>query len=166
MSSGGPTQQTRSRWTLPLVYLGGLVFGVGLALSRMVRPEVVLDFLQWDDLGLLFVMGGAAAIAGLTFQLTMRFRRGPAPLTGRAYGLHSHTLDRHVLTGGAVFGVGWGLSGLCPGAAYASLGVGNWPVLIGIAGMFLGAYLHGVVRSLNQSAEPVLQTPSAGTKSE
>ena len=160
MSDQGRT--TRSRWTLPLVYLGGLVFGFGLALSRMVRPEVVLDFLQWDDLGLLFVMGGAAAVAGLTFQLTTRFVHRPAPLTGRTYGLHRHTLDRHVLTGGAVFGVGWGLSGLCPGAAYASLGVGNWPVLIGIAGMFLGAYLHGVVRSLGQPtvSEATVQTGS------
>ncbi len=160
MNAGGQTQQTRSRWTLPLVYLGGLVFGFGLALSRMVRPEVVLDFLQWADLGLLFVMGGAAAVAGLTFRLTTRFRRGPAPLTGRAYELHRHTLDRNVLTGGAVFGMGWGLTGLCPGAAYASLGVGNWPVLVGIAGMFLGAYLHGVVRSRGPSiiSETTVQT--------
>ena len=141
----------RGRGKLVLIYFGGVVFGFGLALSRMVRPEVVLDFLQWDDLGLLFVMGVGALIAGVAFHLAQRYGRRPAPLTGQRYDLRRKPFDRNVLPGGIVFGIGWGLSGLCPGAAYASLGVGNWPVLIGIAGMFLGALLHGVVRSARPS---------------
>ncbi|UIP01225.1 YeeE/YedE family protein [Halobaculum sp. CBA1158] len=114
----------------------------------MARPEVVLDFLQFQDFGLLFVMGGAAAVSAVTFTVGADVLRGTAPLTGRAYGRRVKELDRNVLFGGTVFGVGWGLSGICPGAAYASLGVGNWPILWAIGGMFLGAYAQGYARSL------------------
>ncbi len=132
---------------MPLVLLGGFVFGVGLAVSRMARPEVVLDFLQFEDFGLLFVMGGAALVAGPVFHLATRSGR-EAPLTDRVYDLRRKTMDSNVLLGGVVFGVGWGISGICPGAAYASVGIGNWPILAGIAGMFVGAYGQGVARDL------------------
>lgn len=49
-------------------------------------------------------------------------------------------MDRNMVAGGSIFGVGWGLSGICPGAAYNSVGIGNYPVLVAIAGMFVGAY--------------------------
>jgi len=88
--------------------------------------------------GLLFVMGVGAFIAGVTFYLAQRYGRRLAPLTGQRYDLRRKPFDRNVLPGGIVFGIGWGLSGLCPGAAYASLGVGNWPVLIGMAGCSSG----------------------------
>lgn len=132
---------------MPLIFGGGLLFGFGLGFSRMARPEIVLDFLQFDDLGLLFVMGGAVVLTGLAVAIGTRLG-GRAPLTGDRYGRRQRSLDRNVLVGGTIFGVGWGLSGICPGAAYASLGVGNLPILYGIAGMFVGAYLQGWVRSL------------------
>ncbi len=131
---------------MPLVLGGGLVFGFGLGFSHMARPEVVLNFLTFDDLGLLFVMFGGSIVAGLAFWIVPRLRSN-APLTGRPYGRRLKSFDRNVLIGGSVFGVGWGLSGICPGAAYASLGVGNWPILYAIGGMFLGAYAQGVWRS-------------------
>ncbi len=131
---------------MPLVLLGGLVFGFGLGFSHMARPEVVLNFLTFDDLGLLFVMFGGSLVAGLAFWLVPRVRSN-APLTGRPYGRRLKSFDRNVLIGGSIFGVGWGLSGICPGAAYASLGVGNVTILWAIAGMFLGAYAQGVWRS-------------------
>lgn len=131
---------------LPTVVVGGLVFGFGLGYSQMARPEVVLSFLQLWDLGLLFVMGGAVAVAAPTIFLASRSGR-TAPLTGARYGRRLKSMDRNVLAGGVVFGVGWGLSGICPGAAYASLGVGNYPMLWGVAGMFLGAYGQGYLRS-------------------
>jgi uncharacterized membrane protein YedE/YeeE len=137
---------------MPLVLAGGLVFGFGLGFSHMARPEVVLDFLQFEDLGLLFVMGGAAAVSALGFVVVPRLRTR-APLTGDVYRRRLKRFDRNVLTGGVVFGVGWGLSGICPGAAYASLGVGNWPILWAIAGMFLGAYAQGYWRSLRAGAD-------------
>jgi hypothetical protein len=130
----------------PLVVVGGLIFGFGLGYSHMARPEVVIDFLLFEDLGLLFVMFGGSIVAGLGFWLLPKLRDG-APLTGRAYERRLKSFDRNVLVGGGIFGVGWGLAGICPGAAYASLGVGNWPILYAVAGMFLGAYAQGVWRS-------------------
>ena len=131
---------------MPLILVGGLVFGFGLAYSHMARPEVVLDFLQFEDFGLVFVMFGGAAVTGATFLLAPRLL-GRAPLTGDAFERRLKPFDRNVLVGGAVFGVGWGLSGICPGAAYASLGVGNVTILWALAGMFVGAYLQGYWRS-------------------
>jgi hypothetical protein len=136
---------------LAVVLLGGLIFGFGLGYSHMARPEVVLNFLQFDDFGLLFVMGGAAVVTGIVFAVMSRsdYR---APLTGRPYTRRLKTMDANVVRGGVVFGVGWGLSGICPGAAYASLGIGNLPILWAIAGMFLGAYAQGVWRARSADA--------------
>jgi hypothetical protein len=130
---------------LPAVLLGGLAFGVGLAASGMARPEVVLDFLQFEDFGLVLVMGGAAAVTATAYAVLGRLG-GRAPLSGRVYGRRLKPFDRNVVVGGAVFGAGWGLSGICPGAAYASLGVGNVPILWAVGGMFAGAYLQGWLR--------------------
>jgi uncharacterized membrane protein YedE/YeeE len=138
---------------LPLVVLGGLIQGFGLAYSGMARPEIVLDFLQFDDLGLVFVMGGAAVVSGVVFFVVPRlFDR--APLTGDSYGTRVKSMDRNVVLGGVVFGVGWGISGICPGAAYASLGVGNVTILWALAGMFIGAYAQGYWRATTTSESP------------
>ncbi|RXK46761.1 YeeE/YedE family protein [Halorientalis pallida] len=112
----------------------------------MARPEVVLNFLQFDDLGLLFVMGGAAVVTGITFAIATK-TLDRAPLTGREYLRRTKSFDRNVVVGGVVFGAGWGISGICPGAAYASFGIGNWPILWAVAGMFIGAYAQGRLRS-------------------
>lgn len=131
---------------LPLIFVGGLTFGFGLGFSHMARPEVVLSFLLFYDFGLLFVMGGAAVVTGLTFLVATQWLDS-APLTGSVYRRRLKTLDTNVVVGGGIFGVGWGLSGICPGAGYASLGIGNYPILWGIAGMFVGAYVQGYWRS-------------------
>jgi len=136
---------------MPLVGLGGTIFGFGLAISGMARPEVVLDFLQFEDLGLLFVMFGAALVSGVAFWIVPRLA-DRAPLTGDAYGRRLKSFDRNVVIGGVIFGVGWGLSGICPGAAYASVGIGNYPVLWAVTGMFVGAYLQGYWRSVRAEA--------------
>lgn len=136
----------RSPLFYAVIVVGGLIEGVGLAYSRMARPEVVLDFLQLQDLGLLLVMVGAAVVVGVATVVAVGVLR-EAPLTGRAYARRVKSLDRNVLAGGVVFGVGWGLSGICPGAAYASVGIGNWPILVGVGAMFLGAYAQGFVRA-------------------
>lgn len=146
-----------SPWFLPVIYVGGLIFGFGLALSGMARPEIVLDFLQFDDFGLLFVLGGAALVTGITFAVATRFL-DRAPLTGDAYTRRLKEFDRNVVIGGSIFGVGWGLSGICPGAAYASVGIGNYPILWAIAGMFLGAYAHGYWRAAQTSESTAATT--------
>ncbi|RZH66483.1 YeeE/YedE family protein [Natrinema altunense] len=139
---------------MPLILVGGLLFGFGLGFSQMARPEVVLQFLQFEDIGLLFVMFGAAIVSGIAFAVMPRLRDS-APLTGDRYERRLKPFDRNVLIGGAIFGVGWGLSGICPGAAYASLGVGNVSILWALAGMFVGAYLQGVWRSTRATTDIV-----------
>jgi uncharacterized membrane protein YedE/YeeE len=143
----------RSPLFKPLILVGGLIFGFGLGFSQMARPEVVLNFLQFDDFGLLFVMFGAAIVSGIAFAV-MPLIRDAAPLTGSGYERRLKPFDRNVLIGGAIFGVGWGISGICPGAAYASLGTGNVTILWALAGMFIGAYLQGYWRSQTANADP------------
>ncbi|WP_435359881.1 DUF6691 family protein [Haloarchaeobius sp. DFWS5] len=145
-ATGENAAQERGLAFYSLVLLGGLVFGVGLAVSEMAQPEVVLDFLLLEDFGLLFVMGGAGVVAGVAFWTMSRSGRR-APLTGDEYKRRLKDYDSNVLVGGTLFGMGWGISGICPGAAYASLGVGNVTILYGILGMFLGAYAQGYWRS-------------------
>jgi len=141
-----------------VILLGGLVFGFGLGLSQMARPEVVLDFLQFEDFGLLFVMGGGAVVTAVTFAVVPRVL-DRAPLTGDTFRKRVKSFDRNVVIGGSIFGIGWGLSGICPGAAYASLGIGNYPILVAIGGMFIGAYAQGYWRSYRQQTETTV-TPA------
>ncbi|QSG14536.1 YeeE/YedE family protein [Halapricum desulfuricans] len=141
-----------------VILLGGLVFGFGLGLSQMARPEVVLNFLQFEDFGLLFVMGGGAVVTAVTFAVVPRVLER-APLTGDIFRKRVKSFDRNVVIGGSIFGIGWGLSGICPGAAYASLGIGNYPILVAIGGMFIGAYAQGYWRSYRQQTETTV-TPA------
>jgi hypothetical protein len=135
-----------------LIVVGGLIEGIGLAASGMARPEVVIDFLQLEDFGLLFVMGGASVVAGLAFFAGTNLL-DRAPLTGRSYARRVKSMDRNVLVGGVVFGVGWGISGICPGAGYASLGVGNYMILWAFLGMFVGAYAQGFWRAVRSRTD-------------
>jgi len=144
---------------MPAILLGGVVFGFGLGLSQMYRPEVVLRFLQLSDMGLLLVMGGASLVAGTAFAVLSRTGRS-APLTGTQFGKRVKSLDRNVVLGGGIFGVGWGISGICPGAAYASLGVGNVTIVYALLGMFAGAYLQGFVRSTDDTAPAATEEPA------
>ena len=126
---------------LAAVFVGGALFGFGLALSTMVQPEVILAFLQWNNCGLLLVLGGAAGVTLLTYRFAPRLLA--RPLAGGQFNTHVSVMSRDTVIGAAIFGIGWGLSGVCPGPAVASIGVGNWPVLWAMAGMFAGAWIHG-----------------------
>ena len=131
------------------VLLGGILFGFGLAYSGMTRQEIVLSFLQLKDLGLLFVLGGAAAVTFIAINVMAKFLK--IPLLGSEFKPRRLPFSRNVIIGAVIFGVGWGLSGQCPGSAVASLGTGNLPVLLGLAAMFIGAYLWGFLDSRRQS---------------
>jgi len=138
---------------IPVILVGGLIFGFGLGYSHMARPEVVLNFLQFEDFGLVFVMFGGAAVTGVAYAVAPRLLDS-APLTGDDFERRLKSFDRNVVVGGAIFGAGWGLSGICPGAAYASFGIGNVTILWALAGMFIGAYAQGVWRSRTHDADP------------
>jgi uncharacterized membrane protein YedE/YeeE len=124
-----------------VLFVGGLTFGFGLAWGGMSKPEVVLSFLQLKDYGLILLMGAATVTTFVAINVVPRFVK--EPLLGGEFKPRTRTLNRNTIIGAIIFGLGWGLSGLCPGSALASLGIGNLPVLIGIAAMFAGAYAMG-----------------------
>ena len=126
-----------------IILLGGILFGFGLSYSGMTKQEIVLSFLKLQDLGLIFVMGGAALVTFLAVNIFPKYIKKPP--YGVEYTPRRSILSRNVIIGAAIFGVGWGLSGQCPGSAVASLGMGNLPVLVGLAFMFIGAYLRGLL---------------------
>jgi uncharacterized membrane protein YedE/YeeE len=127
--------------SLLCVLLCGALFGVGLSVATMVHPEVVLNFLLFRDLGLLLVLGSAAFVTLLAYQLGPRWLR--KPVFEPRFGTHAASLNARTLAGAAIFGLGWGLCGVCPGPAIAGLGVGNWPLLLALAGIAAGAYAQG-----------------------
>lgn len=120
--------------------LAGSVFGAGLAVSGMVQPEVVLSFLLIQDLGLLLVMGFAVAITLIGFWLVPKIQK--KPFFGESFSLRFQQIDDHLIYGSVFFGIGWGISGLCPGASIASIGSGNFRILIALAAMVAGAYAY------------------------
>lgn len=124
-----------------VLFVGGLIFGFGLAWGGMSKPEVVLSFLLLEDFGLVLLMGAATATTFVAINIVPRFME--KPVLGGEFKPRVRAFNRNTILGAVVFGVGWGISGQCPGSALASLGIGNVPVLIGIAAMFAGAYAMG-----------------------
>ena len=124
-----------------MVLASGALFGFGLALSTMIRPEVVLSFLRWQDFGLVLVLGGAVIVTFFAYRFGPRLLS--KPLFGAGFGKHPSELNRSTIVGAAIFGVGWGISGVCPGPAIAGLGAGQWELLISVAAMLAGAWVHG-----------------------
>jgi uncharacterized membrane protein YedE/YeeE len=123
------------------VFIGGILFGFGLAFGGMTKQEIVLSFLQLQDLGLILLLGASAIIAAITINLAPKIIK--KPLLNGEFKKRKRILNKKTIIGAIIFGLGWGLSGLCPGSALASIGVGNLPALIGIIGMFIGAYIMG-----------------------
>jgi hypothetical protein len=124
-----------------VLFIGGLLFGFGLAVGGMSKPEIVLSFLHLKDMGLFLLMGSAMGTTFIAINIVPRFLEKPV-LVGE-FKPRTRELTRNTVIGAAIFGVGWGISGLCPGSALSSLGIGNLPILLGIAGMFTGAYVMG-----------------------
>lgn len=123
--------------------LVGAVFGAGLVVSDMVNPARVQAFLdvtgQWDPT-LLFVMGAALIPSALAYLVRRRLTR---PLLEKRFVVPENAaLDRRLLTGAALFGIGWGIAGFCPGPALAGLVLGAWQVWLFVAAMLAGMIAH------------------------
>ncbi|GBD47821.1 YeeE/YedE family protein [Methylopila sp. Yamaguchi] len=123
--------------------LSGLVFGFGLALSGMLDPARVRGFLDvygaWDP-SLAFVLGGAVSVASIGVWLSRQLRR---PIFDESFHLpHGRTIDGKLVGGAAIFGVGWGLAGLCPGPAVASITLGAPATLLFLVAMVAGMMVH------------------------
>jgi len=121
---------------------GGMLFGFGLALSTMIQPEVVLQFLRFENYGLVLVMGGAVIVTTIAYKLIPRLMK--KPLLGGYFHQHQSQWGRETAIGSALFGIGWGLSGVCPGPAIAALGVGNWDLVYALVGIAIGALVQGL----------------------
>ncbi|WP_317932355.1 DUF6691 family protein [Halioxenophilus sp. WMMB6] len=139
-----------NRLALLVTLVAGVLFGFGLSWATMIRPEVVISFLTFDDLGLLFVLGAATGLNLLVFQLLPRLRK--RALLGAEFEKRPFNADRKSLLGGALFGIGWGICGVCPAPALAGLGAGNTDLLIAVVAIFIGALLHGLLAGRAKAA--------------
>lgn len=123
--------------------LTGLLFGFGLALSGMTQPEKVLGFLdvagRWDP-SLLLVLGGAVGVTAISFRFILR-RKRPV-LDMRYYFSEESHIDRPLLIGAALFGVGWGIGGYCPGPAVTLIAAPSWELWAFLPAMLLGIFLQ------------------------
>ena len=120
----------------------GSLFGFGLSYATMIQPEVVLSFLRFEDMGLMLVMGGAVVVVLMTY--TMAPKLMATPVLDDHFHSHPSVWNRDTALGAALFGIGWGLCGVCPGPAIAALGTGNWDLLWALAGIAAGALAQGL----------------------
>jgi uncharacterized membrane protein YedE/YeeE len=126
----------------------GLVVGVGLAVSGMTRPERVIGFLDplgaWDP-SLAFVLAAAVLVYAIAYRVIMRRRQDPW------FDLRFHVparrdIDLPLVAGAALFGIGWGLGGLCPGPAIVAAASGLSSALLFVAAMLAGMFVHDRIR--------------------
>ncbi|RKG78984.1 YeeE/YedE family protein [Corallococcus sp. CA049B] len=142
-------------------FLSGLLFAIGLGISGMTDPAKVLGFLDiagaWDY-RLAFVMGGAIAVHAALRPLILGRRR---PLFAAKFPTFSaNWVDRRLLVGAGLFGVGWGLGGYCPGPALTSLATGATQLLVFVPAMFAGMFLAQVLQA-RRSASAGTPVPGA-----
>lgn len=122
--------------------LAGILFGLGLSVSQMVNPQKVIGFLDlfgnWDP-SLLFVMGSALVVTTVGFRFAIS---RPTPVLDSEFQIPTNQkIDRRLAIGSVLFGMGWGLVGLCPGPAIAALSIGGAPVLVFFVAMGAGIAL-------------------------
>ena len=127
-------------------YLIGVLFGLGLMVSGMTNPAKIIAFLDlagpWDP-SLIFVMGGAVLVGLIAFYLAKK--RTESFLGGAMHIPTRRDIDRPLIIGSALFGVGWGLAGFCPGPALVSLGTGELKVVVFVIAMLAGMVLFDVL---------------------
>lgn len=131
-----------------IALIAGVLFGFGLMLSGMANPQKVMNFLDlagtWDPT-LAFVMGGALLISVPAFHFTLK---RPNSLTGGKFQLPTRKdIDLQLVAGAAIFGIGWGLSGYCPGPALAAISFASVNALTIVLAMLVGIVFHDRVVS-------------------
>lgn len=133
----------------------GLVFGTGIAISGMMDPAKVLNFFDlagtWDP-SLAFVMGGALIVTFFGYRLAWKRQ---SPLFGGRFQVPTGTdIDMKLVGGSALFGIGWGIAGFCPGAAIPALGTGRWEVLLFLGAVVVGFYVRRLLPSVGPAKAP------------
>ena len=139
--------------------VAGLVFGLGLILSGMANPAKVLGFLdlagRWDP-SLAFVMAGAIAVGVVTFSAARGRTRS---LLGEPMRMPTATqLDRRLVGGSLLFGIGWGIAGFCPGPALVALGMGETKAAVFVLAMLAGMGIHALLERKPDGA-PISVSP-------
>ena len=123
--------------------ISGILFGIGLSLSQMTNPNKVINFLDiagnWDP-SLIFVMLAALAVTFTTFRLILK--RTKPVYDQKFYLAVKREIDKPLVVGAALFGIGWGIAGYCPGPVVAGLGLGNLEAAIMVFAIYLGFIVH------------------------
>lgn len=137
-----------------IAFVSGLIFGLGLIVSGMANPAKVLAFLDlagnWDP-SLIFVMGGAIALGFVAFRFG---GRRTASLLGQPMQLPTaRHLDQRLVVGSAIFGIGWGLAGICPGPALVLLGAGAVKGVVFVLALLAGMALFEASQRLRPSGQ-------------
>jgi uncharacterized membrane protein YedE/YeeE len=138
--------------------MAGLLFALGLGLAGMTRPSKILAFLGigpgWDG-SLLLVMAGGIAVYAVAYRFIVRRK---APLLESAFAIPAHSpIGARLLVGAAIFGVGWGLAGFCPGPAIVAAGHGSAQAAVFVVAMFIGM---GLVTAYERIAKMASSTAS------
>ena len=132
------------------IYLIGVIFGTGIVVSGMSNPAKVINFFDvagtWDP-SLAFVMGGALIVTAIGYRLV--FGRQRPIWEGRFNLPTARNLDARLIGGSAVFGIGWGIAGFCPGGALPALGTGRYEVFAFVAALIAGIYAAKYLQSLS-----------------
>lgn len=128
-----------------LAFVFGSLFSVGLMVSGMSNPQKVIDFLDffghWDA-SLAFVMIGAIAVAFIPFQKAVR-NKAPKTVFNEPINLPTNNkIDPKLMTGALLFGIGWGIAGICPAPSFTLIGLGHYQVLYFIVAMMAGVLIH------------------------
>ncbi|WP_297616199.1 DUF6691 family protein [uncultured Roseicyclus sp.] len=136
---------------LIFVYLIGVVFGTGIVVSGMANPAKVINFFDvagsWDP-SLAFVMGGALVVTAVGYRIV--FGRARPLFEGRFVLPTARNLDARLIGGSAVFGVGWGIAGFCPGGALPALGTGRIEVILFVAALIGGIFAAKFLQNLSR----------------
>lgn len=143
-------------------YLIGLIFGLGIVISGMANPAKVLNFFDiagsWDP-SLMFVMGGALATTAIGYWLVLSLA---SPLIADDFHLPTaNRLDTRLISGSAIFGIGWGIAGFCPGGALPALGTGKLEVFTFVLAVIAGLMVTRFVLHLFDPPTEATPSPSA-----
>ncbi|PWK61113.1 DUF6691 family protein [Roseicyclus mahoneyensis] len=143
---------------LIVLFLIGVIFGTGIVVSGMANPAKVINFFDvagtWDP-SLIFVMGGALIVTAVGYRIV--FGRGRPIFEGKFSLPTARNLDARLIGGSAVFGIGWGISGFCPGGALPALGTGRIDVIAFVAAMLAGIFAAKYLQSLSRARAQAAQ---------
>ncbi|MFT7527481.1 MAG: putative membrane protein YedE/YeeE [Arenicella sp.] len=136
-----------------IALVSGALFGIGLAVSQMVNPEKVLAFLDvfgdWDP-SLLLVIGSATGFTLISFRWVLKRQQ---PLFADSFRLPAKTdIDSQLLTGAALFGIGWGLAGYCPGPGLAALTLGSLEPIVFVVCLLIGSSVPALFTNRNEAS--------------